>query len=248
MSRDRHEETQELLPAYALGALDREEADLVAAHLEACPDCREELAAFEGVVGRLSQAAPDKTPPAGLKSAVMARVQSAAHTPARPLAPATPRGEGVSWQPGAFLQRTLPVWAALSAVLILALALGNILLWQQLQATRQQPNGMRTVALRGTEAAPRAAASIVIGTDGRQGALVVDDLPPLDTSRQYQLWLIDDGQRTSGGVFSVDDYGYGVIWVYSPRPLSEYSAFGVTVEPAGGSPGPTGVRVLGGGL
>jgi anti-sigma-K factor RskA len=75
--------------------------------------------------------------------------------------------------------------------------------------------------------------------------LVVDHLPPLDPAHQYQLWLIQDGQRTSGAVFSVNPEGYGSVWVSSPQPLANYSAFGVSIEPAGGSLAPTGARVLG---
>jgi anti-sigma-K factor RskA len=107
---------------------------------------------------------------------------------------------------------------------------------------------MRTVALNGTEVVPNASGLIVISLDGEHGTLVVDGLPPLDGSHQYQLWLIDDGQRQSGGVFSVDQEGYGALWVSSPEPLSDYSAVGITIEPAGGSPGPTGDKVMGGSL
>ncbi|RJQ80137.1 MAG: anti-sigma factor [Desulfobacteraceae bacterium] len=32
----------------------------------------------------------------------------------------------------------------------------------------------------------------------------------------------------------------------SPRPLNSYRTFGITIEPRGGSPGPTGSKVLGG--
>ena len=88
---------------------------------------------------------------------------------------------------------------------------------------------------------------LVIGSDGDEGGLVVEDLPALDANHQYQLWLIDrDGQRTSGAVFSVDAEGYGTTMVTSPLPLTSYVAFGVTAEPIGGSPGPTGQKVLGG--
>ena len=89
---------------------------------------------------------------------------------------------------------------------------------------------------------------LVISSDGEHGTLVVDGLPPLDASQQYQLWLIQDGQRTSGGIFSVDGEGYGSLWITSPKPLISYQAVGITVEPAGGSPAPTGERVLGGEL
>jgi anti-sigma-K factor RskA len=89
---------------------------------------------------------------------------------------------------------------------------------------------------------------LVVSQDGEHGTLVVDGLPALDEMSQYQLWLIRDEQRTNGGIFSVDEEGYGNLWVSSPEPLLSYSAFGITVEPAGGSPGPTGVKVLGGEL
>jgi anti-sigma-K factor RskA len=74
-------------------------------------------------------------------------------------------------------------------------------------------------------------------------------LPPLAPDRAYQLWLVNkDGQRVSGGVFSVDAEGYGWLKVWTPQPLGVYQRAGITVEPLDGSPGPTGARVLGGDL
>jgi anti-sigma-K factor RskA len=60
--------------------------------------------------------------------------------------------------------------------------------------------------------------------------------------------LIRDGQRTNGGVFSVNPDGYASLELYSPLPLIQYQAIGITIEPWGGSPGPTGPKVLGGDL
>ena len=71
-------------------------------------------------------------------------------------------------------------------------------------------------------------------------------MEPLDDAQQYQLWLIRDGERTSGGVFSVSQSGYTAMQVYSREPLASFDAFGITIEPYGGSPGPTGDKVLGG--
>ena len=56
----------------------------------------------------------------------------------------------------------------------------------------------------------------------------------------------DDGLRTSGGVFSVSEEGYGYLEVSSEKPLFDYSEFGITTEPLGGSQEPTGEKVLGG--
>ena len=100
------------------------------------------------------------------------------------------------------------------------------------------------MALSGSEAAPEARGIIYISADGRNGTLVVDGLPTLGEEQQYQLWLIVDGQRDSGAVFSVNLEGYRGQQIEAPRPLRDYGAFGVTIEPAGGSPGPTGQRVL----
>ena len=89
---------------------------------------------------------------------------------------------------------------------------------------------------------------IVMSLDGEYGTLVVDHLPNLEAERQYQLWLVRDGIRTSGGIFSVSEEGYASLIVSSPDPLDSYQAFGITIEPSGGSPGPTGERVLAGQL
>jgi anti-sigma-K factor RskA len=89
---------------------------------------------------------------------------------------------------------------------------------------------------------------LVINQEGTLGTLVVNGLTKLDPSQQYQIWLIKDGIRTSGGVFSVFGSGYGYLYIRSPEPLGSYTSFGVTIEPKGGSPGPTGDKVLGGNL
>jgi anti-sigma-K factor RskA len=110
------------------------------------------------------------------------------------------------------------------------------------------PGGMRAVPLTATEENSDATGFVLISADGDDGALVVDGLPPLGESQEYQLWLIRDGERTSGAVFSTDEKAYGGTRIRAPRPLTDYSAVGITIEPAGGSPQPTGPRVLGGPL
>lgn len=242
MSTDAH--VFELLPAYALGSLDEDEATQVADHLSACPVCRAELRSYEEVVGRLALATPDTAPPAELGQKIMGRLQ-------------TPRSGVVAeprrawWQPLADLfRRPAPGWALASLALVALLITSNLWWWQR--ANRDEPmvtpGGMRVVAMVGPTTDSAAVGTLVISGDGEYGTLVVDGLSPLDEGHQYQLWLIRDGQRTSGGVFSVNSEGYGALWISSSEPLSSYPAFGITVEPAGGSPGPTGEKVLGGTL
>ncbi len=84
--------------------------------------------------------------------------------------------------------------------------------------------------------------------DGSAAIFVVYGLPQLPAGQLYQLWLIHDGQRDSGGLFAVDDEGYAVLLIHAPRQLGQYQGLGVTNEPASGSPAPTGTRVLTGKL
>jgi anti-sigma-K factor RskA len=78
--------------------------------------------------------------------------------------------------------------------------------------------------------------------------LVVDQMPPLEAGHEYQLWLVQDGQSTSGAVFAVDESGYRGVRIAAAESLLEYASVRVTIEPAGGSAAPTGEQVLGGSL
>jgi anti-sigma-K factor RskA len=229
----------DLLPAYALDALDPDEKRQVERHLQTCPACQVELQAFREAAGMLAYAARPAVPPERLKQALMRAVR-----PGQEPATRQPAARWITrlWQ--GFV-RLSPGLAIAALVLVLALGAANLVLLRQTgQRAATQP--FRVVALAGTPASPQANGLLVISATGREGTLIVDGLPQLDRQHQYQLWLIKDGQRTSGGVFSVYDEGYGAMVVDSPRPLSEYPAFGITIEPLGGSHGPTGEKVLGG--
>jgi anti-sigma-K factor RskA len=148
------------------------------------------------------------------------------------------------------MRRSVPAWGVVSLVVVAVLVVGNLWLGGGLGGPQDEiePGVLRTINLTGTEAAPEATGLLVVSLDGEHGTLVVDGLAALGEEQQYQLWLIQDGQRTSGGVFSVSEEGYGSLWISSPEPLSSYSTFGITIEPAGGSPGPSGDKVLGNAL
>lgn len=103
---------------------------------------------------------------------------------------------------------------------------------------------MMVVAMVPAEAAPGAQGRLVISSDGEYGSLVVENLPVPEAAHQYQVWLTQGKERISGGTFSVNDHGYGVIEILAPEPLMSYSVFILTEEPAGGSPAPTSAVVL----
>jgi anti-sigma-K factor RskA len=241
MSVDEH--VEDLLPAYALGCLDEDEAVWVKEHLAECLACQTELRVYQAVVDHLPLAVPAATPPAHVKQALVDRIQPREYIERAPAER--------SWQEriSIFTRRLSPVWSVVSLFLILILAASNLVLWRQVsRLSNAQEQALRTINLTGTDAAPGATGLLVISLNGQHGTLVVDELPDLNDQWEYQLWLIDPyGNRTSGGVFSVRE-GYGAVWVKSPQPLAHYAGFGVTVEPSGGSAAPTGKKVLGGDL
>ena len=87
---------QDSIPAFVLGTLDIDEALLVSAHVQVCPDCRAEAEAFQGVLSALPYVAAPRQPPAYVKQQLLARIAVAAPTERRPtssraLSRATPR-------------------------------------------------------------------------------------------------------------------------------------------------------------
>lgn len=246
MSNAEHEKVLELIPAYALGSLDAEDAAIVSRHLPGCEACQAELAAYTAVVDVMPLATPDSQPSPDLKGRLMDQLGAPPATgPAASPAPKPSWGQRLNdaFQDLLSGPRWRPVAYSAALLLVLVLAIGNIAQWQQ--ANEADANSWRRVRLTGSEIAPEASGIIYISADGRNGTVIVDQLPQLGPDQQYQLWLIQDGQRTSGAVFSVDDDGYRGLQIESPIPLQEYGAFGITMEPAGGSPAPTGERVLG---
>lgn len=226
----------EMIPALSLGCLDTEERKRVELHLAGCEKCRSELSAYHSVAGKLIYGAMPATPSPGLKKRLLNRISEK---------PAT-----YKW-----FEKLLEKWprfvpAAALTSFILFLTLGTTTFYLVRSDRRLEllsPDGIHLVVLRGTAEVPEAVGTLVI-TDGQDGLFLVTALPHLDSTSQYQLWLIKDGRRTSGGVFSVSSEGQARIQISASRPLNSFDAFGVTIEPFGGSPGPTGKKVLGGQL
>ena len=246
------EHVTDLLPGYALGCLDEDEMVKVARHLPYCAACREELSSYLMVVDELPLLAPLQTPSQALRGEILRRIEQPAprfkETPARKRMPG-----GIAGFFGSLFAHPVPLaLAAMALLLVVVLSVSNWMLWRQVNDLRAQAPAtsgeMRLVQLAGTENAPNALGYLMVFSGENYGTLVIEDAPPLYEGYQYQLWLIRDGHRYSGGVLSVDNQGYGVLEITSNIPLNSYTSFGVTIEPYGGSPGPTGKRVLAGDL
>lgn len=230
---------RDLIPGYALGCLDPEDERAVSAHLPGCPACREELESFVHVADRLSTTVPAAEPPTGLEHRILRALGQRS---------SVPRGSPASRFPRFAAWR--PALAAVAAVFVVALIAGNLLQWTGVIQHKGLAGGARlmTVMLAGTGDARGAYGTIVLDTADREGVLAVTGLPRLDPAHQYQLWLIRGAERRSGGVFSVDAEGYGSLLLTVPSDFRDFRTLGISVEPAGGSPAPTGAKVMTGAL
>ncbi|BCX05085.1 MAG: hypothetical protein KatS3mg053_3023 [Candidatus Roseilinea sp.] len=245
-----YEEVYELLPAYALGVLDEHERAIVQAYLDRYPELRAEVARYGRVLHGLAAAVPQRTPPASLKASLIARTQRAPR----------PQLQRSVWERllDAFLSPRF-AWSVAAGMLLLALGLLAIqttrlsmqvgqleqALGEQRRLVRLLTASSEQFTLNGTDAAPQAVAVVRYNPGEKWAALEARQLPSLPESQAYQLWLTNAaGERWSGAVFRPDDSGGAVALVWCPQPMDEIVRFSVSIEPADGSPAPTGPNVL----
>ncbi len=248
-----HDEIQELIPAYALGALDADEAAQTEGHLASCDRCARVFAEYRSVADSIALAVPLVELPADLKlrtlqHAVEGNGNAAGATRASFRTPAT--------RPQPWWQRISLAPVLASAALLIALLAFGWNAWQTMQLNQQlttQRDLMTVLAyaqgnalvIRGTDLAPQAVGRLYADRDAMVAALVTVDLPPLRSDQAYQVWLTEpDGHTASGGLFTVDNQGNGWLLVRAPQKMDAYVQVGVTVEPRGGSAAPTTGQVL----
>lgn len=240
-----HEQVAKRLGAYALGAIDLQELEMVEEHLSSCDQCQAHLADYNKIGEGLLHIPRPVQPPAAVRARLIATVASEPET-------------------SSLIQRllTLPLPRLGAVGAIVFVMAFNITLFMQSRDLRkqveqlaaQQQSSQTGLAL---ASYPNARVAQISG-DAIGGTFVYDPgvriavayiwgLDQLESGQTYQAWLISpDGSRTSGGLIQPEDGSdFTVLVIDSPVPLSEFIGFGMTIEPEGGSDGPTGPRVLG---
>jgi len=250
LSRD---EIKELLSAYALGALDVDERTAVEAGLAQFPELRADLAKYGTVAHGLGAGVPLRMPPPTLKGAILSQAQPQLQRQRQTQLTLTwwekllnLLSESSLLPRAAFAVLAL-VGGVVVAQLVRALPAGLEQIAQQQRAGAILANTGSTenVHLDGTTEVPDAWAVIRFARGERQAAMRVGHLPPLPTTQSYQLWLVNaEGKRWSGAVFNTAQTGAQLVLVNCPQPMDEIVRFGVSIEPAGGSPNPSGSSVL----
>ena len=123
----------------------------------------------------------------------------------------------------------------------------NQQLQEQLSSDRNQlaifANAERVVALAGTADAPNASGALYTGPEN--GLLVLRGLPALPAEQTYELWLIPSaGSPIPAGLVQVAEGDSHIFTIALTGEPSDFAAVGLSIEPAAGSPSPTGPIVL----
>jgi anti-sigma factor RsiW len=243
-----HDEIAELLGAYALDAVDADEAAVIEAHLSDCPRCTAELAQHREVAALLANAGSDASVELWDKIAVRL------DPPGDPPSTATVLDAALAVAlPRQMSQRRRRLrWSAAGAVgavaaaviALLALQVGHLddqigtnSVTSAAQAAMRNPEA-RTVVLASTSVPGVTAAQIVVLPSGA-GYVTHSRLDRLPARETYQLWALESGRIVSLGLLG--DHPADV--AFTEGNGRDIRAYAVTTEPAGGVVAPTGTPV-----
>ena len=221
-----HKTIQNLLGAYAVNAVDPDEAAEVEAHLEECARCAAEVTEHRETLALLAPTGSSLRPRPFQELGVDLSVPSIARLP----------------QP----RRSVPAWTlAVAAVLIFMMAavatvqtrrVDNVsgeLAQGSVQSAAEQaladPDARRVTLETETGAVY---ADVAILDDGR-GYLVPRGLPELPADQAYQLWALKGPEKTSLIVAGPDPKALAF------RTTPDIDGLALTQEVAGGAPQPT---------
>jgi len=261
MSHPDHESPQDLVAAYALGALGAEETRAVEAYLATSPEAQREVAEYREVAALLALAGPEAAPRTDLRDRVLARVSA---EKSRPLS--TPASRPVRGPQGG--------WFAIAATLVGVVGLGLALL------SRRELHQLRTAVVERDRALTEAQQQLLsreatlnaimepgvelyqltasgdpdpgiqLFWDRERNRAIVHGfrLKPVPPGRAYQLWFIKDGKPVPSITFKPEPSGHAKVEEVVVPADGVLSAAAVTVEPENGSPQPTSPIVLVGAL
>ncbi|MCG8353307.1 MAG: anti-sigma factor [Chloroflexales bacterium] len=245
------------------GEVEPHERDQALAHLASCAQCRKRMEDYATVSQLVAASVPLVDPPADLRARIVGearRRQAGAQPQPQPQPQPRPQPQP---QPAISRRLSIPWRRMLSPALGLAAAL--LLVWgfaqqaqiaqQQEQIAQQQERAADNMAvatavfgdedaqerrLAPTDAAPNAEGRVLVAPSAPGLALYTKDLPQLPEGSVYQIWWTLPDQTVSIGVFQINAQGRSWNLIRPEQPLAPPQRIFVTVEPAGGSPQPTG--------
>lgn len=213
----------DLVPLYALDALEGEEQHQLETHLETCATCQASLDDYREVASNLVHDEPaDHETWERISAAIATEGETA--------------GAEVVEMPG----RTENAWRWLTAMAaVVAAVFGTLFVLDRTQADPLDDGDIVAAAKQiadqpGTIVSDFlvqdvAVAQVILADDGRGFVITTDNLNPLDATRTYQLWVINDTEDViSAGVLGNDPTAVAFTWT------GEVTGFALTREVAGG--------------
>ncbi|MFN8019981.1 MAG: anti-sigma factor [Acidimicrobiales bacterium] len=229
-----------LSAAYALDALDERERMAFEAHYPSCDVCRGDVLAFRATLAQVA-AAQSTQPPSSMKARVMAEVAQT-----RQLSPLLPDRVSDLAERRRRRQRSIGGMLAVAAALLVAVAAvvvigrdgGRPAYADALAQVMDAPDA-HVMTLDPGDGATDVGAMVKVAWSADEGMAVfmADGLSPTPEGMAYELWFIDAAGPKPMGMLEGETGGqlHAVMDIEG-----DPSAWGVTVEPAAGSPAPTG--------
>jgi|SRR5688572_16259303 anti-sigma-K factor RskA len=253
-----HDAWLESAALYVIDAMTADERRAFESHLRGCELCRAELASLEGVDQALASAVPQIDPSAALRDRVLATARPpkadsrTATSPAQwlPLAASLALSLGLGGYAYSLQQRIVVLEDELTDARAQAadtLARADAT-QRTLQVTQSHldvltaPDSTR-VTLAGQAPAPGASGR-ADWSRARGLAVSLENLPPLQAGRTYQMWLLTAGMPVSAGLLTPDAAGRSIVVYPVPQGGVMPTGFALTEEPDGGLPQPTGQPIL----
>jgi anti-sigma-K factor RskA len=220
----KHNEILELVPLYALDALEGDEHLAVRNHLATCESCRAELQEYHSIAAGFTE---DAEAPAHIWARIEAGLDDDGQAPVVPFE--TPRSGAPPFMK----------WI-LGAAAAIALVFGGIFVGQNLADDNLATDSGVVAAAQSAAEQPGsfisdflvddvAVAQVVITAEGLGYVVPTDDLEALPSDRTYQLWVVTPDELViSAGVLGADPAPSTFTW------SGDIAGFALTREVAGG--------------
>lgn len=234
-----HADHEYLAAGYVLGGLTPEESELARSLYSSHPEFRAEVASFEATMASVAATDEPATPSAELETAILSIPQQYPALAEPELTP-TPRRGRIS----------ATMFALVASILAVTVIAMGSLLFSEMRETQQMEDsltvmeeqrqqleqllGSPDLAAAHAESSLGGSVTVTFSQNAQMIHVVPHDLPNLTSDESMQMWLIGEEGPHSIGLMSTEGPQ-----MLSGIELGEGVVFGVTVEPAGGSPQPT---------
>lgn len=232
-----HEQVDELIAAYSLGAVDTAEAALVRRHLPDCVECQETLLRMTEVVAVLPLSLEEVDPPRELRDRIMSGIAASGSVPTNRTLKvvADPERSG-----NLLFLRRVPSWAPVAAAAVLLAAMFG---WNLSLQNRHAVTAPSTQQASLVDGAHSPVGAVTYMKDRQVAFVTFNALTAPAAGKTYELWVIPAGGKPqAAGVFLPDPDGSKVLVLN--RAIGHGDIVAVTEEAPGGVTQPTGAPVI----